>query len=107
MSTRIGVPQAAEKADSVALPCNCQQMRHLLFFCPEKVAISVVSGIISTNLGNTATNTKVVGREKTDTSLQSMPLSRTGEGHFFCSCIYHASYLYMLIIKGIYKYHVK
>jgi hypothetical protein len=52
-------------------------------FCPEKVAIGVISGIITTNLGNTATYTKVVGREKTDTSLQSMPLSKTGEGHFF------------------------
>jgi len=68
---------------SVACSYNHQQMRHLLFFCPEKVAIGVISGIITTNLGNTATYTKVVGREKTDTSLQSMPLSKIGEGHFF------------------------
>ncbi len=68
---------------SVGCNYNHQQMRHLLFFCPEKVAIGVISGIITTNLGNTATYTKVVGREKTDTSLQSMPLSKTGEGHFF------------------------
>jgi hypothetical protein len=52
-------------------------------FCPEKVAIVSVSGIITTNLGKTATYTKVAGREKTDTSLQNMPFSLTGEGHFF------------------------
>jgi hypothetical protein len=52
-------------------------------FCPEKVAIVGVSGIITTTLGKTATSTKVAGREKADTSLQNMPFSRTGEGHFF------------------------
>jgi hypothetical protein len=56
---------------------------HLLFFCPEKLAIFAISGIITTNLGKTATHTKVAGREKTDTSLQNMPFSLTGEGHFF------------------------
>jgi hypothetical protein len=58
-------------------------MTDLLFFCPEKVAIVGVSGIITTNLGKTATRTKVTGRKKTDTSLQNMPFSLTGEGHFF------------------------
>ena len=52
-------------------------------FCPEKVAIVGVSGIITTNLGKTATHTKVAGRENTDTSLQTMPFSLTGEGYFF------------------------
>jgi hypothetical protein len=60
-----------------------QQKRHLLFFCPEKVAIISVSGIITTNLGRTATHTEVIGRVKTDTSLQNMPFSLAGEGHFF------------------------
>jgi len=56
-------------------------------FCPEKVAIIGVSGIIATNLGKSATHTKVAGRKKTDTSLQNMPFSLTGEGHFFCFLI--------------------
>ena len=58
-------------------------MLYLLFFCPEKVAIVRISGIITTNLGKTATRTKVTGRKKTDTSLQNMPFSLTREGHFF------------------------
>jgi len=53
-------------------------------FCPEKLAIVCISGIITTNLGKTATHIKIAGREKTDTSLQNMPFSLTGEGHFFC-----------------------
>jgi hypothetical protein len=32
-----------------------QQMNNLLFFCPKRVAFNAVSGIITTNLGNTAT----------------------------------------------------
>ena len=60
-----------------------QQLRILLFFCPEKVAIGVISGIITTILGITATRTKGAGREKTDTSLQSMPLFLTGGGYIF------------------------
>jgi hypothetical protein len=53
-------------------------------FCPEKVAILMISGIITTNLGKTATLTRIAGRKKTDTSLQNMPFSQIGEGHFFC-----------------------
>ncbi len=68
------------KCDAVM---NCGKKYFLLFFCPEKVAIVVISGIITTNLGKTATLTGVAGREKTDTSLQNMPFSQTGEGHFF------------------------
>ena len=64
-----------------------RQMRDLLFFSPERVAIIGVSGIITTNLGKTATHTEIAGREKTDTSLQNMPFSQTGEGHFFCLLI--------------------
>jgi len=60
-----------------------QAMTGLLFFCPEKVAIVDISGIITTNLGKTATRAKVTGRKKTDTSLQNMPFSLTGGGHFF------------------------
>ena len=55
----------------------------LVVFCPEKVAIFGVSGIITTNLGKTATHTKIAGRENTDTSLQNMPFSLTGGGYFF------------------------
>jgi hypothetical protein len=58
-------------------------MTDLLFFCLERVAIVGISGIITTNLGKTATLTKVTGRKKTDTSLQRLPFSLTGEGHFF------------------------
>ena len=60
-----------------------QQMRDLLFLCPERVAIVSVSGIITTNLGKTATRAKVTGRKKTDTSLQNMPFFLTEEGRFF------------------------
>ena len=60
-----------------------RQMRDLLFFCPERVAIIGVSGIITTNLGKTATHTKVRRAQKTDTSLQNMPFFLTGERHFF------------------------
>ena len=62
-----------------------QKMRSLLFFCPKSLAIVSVSGIITTNLGKTATLTRVTGRKKTDTSLQNMPFSQTGEGYFFWS----------------------
>jgi hypothetical protein len=65
------------------VPNKLQQMRDLLFFCPERVAIIGVSGIITTNLGKTATRTKVTGRKKTDTSLQNMPFFLTEEGYFF------------------------
>jgi len=44
-------------------------------FCPEKLAIIAISGIITTNLGKSATLIKRAGREKTDTSLQNMPFS--------------------------------
>jgi hypothetical protein len=53
------------------------------FFVNKKVAIDRVSGIIATNLGKTATRTKVTGRKNTDTSLQNMPSSLIGGGHFF------------------------
>jgi hypothetical protein len=39
-------------------------MRNMLFFCPEKVAIVGVSGIITTNLGKTATHAKVDRAQK-------------------------------------------
>jgi len=68
---------------NTAIRTQNQWMANLLFFCLEKVAIVGVSGIITTNLGKTATRTKVTGRKKTDTSLQNMPFSLTGEGHFF------------------------
>jgi putative lipase involved disintegration of autophagic bodies len=57
-------------------------------FCPEKLAIVVISGIITTNLGKSATPIKTAGREKTDTSLQNMPFSQTGEGYFFVWCFF-------------------
>jgi len=52
-------------------------------FCPEKLAIIKLSGIITTNLGKTATLAKIAGRKKTDTSLQNMLFSLNGGGHFF------------------------
>jgi hypothetical protein len=47
-----------------------------------------------------ATPTGIAGREKTDTSLQNMPFSLTGEGHFFC--------MYVFVQKGhkIYNYQL-
>ena len=74
-----------EQADNKVIRNNFQRMTDLLFFCLEKVAFIQVSGIITTNLGKTATHIKIAGREKTDTSLQNMPFSLTGEGHFFWS----------------------
>jgi hypothetical protein len=70
-------------ATKPAIRHNYEQMTLLLFFCPEKVAIFGISGIITTNLGKTATHTEIAGRKKTDTSLQNMPFSLTGEGYFF------------------------
>ena len=67
----------------VVIRNKLQQMRDLLFFCPVRVAIIGVSGIITTNLGKTATRTKITGRKKTDTSLQNMPFFLTEEGYFF------------------------
>jgi hypothetical protein len=61
-----------------------ERPKEFVVFCPEKVAINPFSGIITTNLGKTATLSKIAGREKTDTSLQNMPFSETGGGHFFC-----------------------
>jgi hypothetical protein len=71
------------KMVSNASSCKYAQKRHLLFLSPKKVAINSISGIITTNLGRTATHTEVIGRVKTDTSLQNMPFSLAGEGHFF------------------------
>jgi len=73
----------SEQAINVAVRNKHRQMTDLLFFCPEKVAIVDISGIITTNLGKTATRTRITGRKKTDTSLQKLPFSLTGEGHFF------------------------
>ncbi|NOR20370.1 MAG: hypothetical protein GQ538_09825 [Xanthomonadales bacterium] len=65
-------------------------------FCPERLAIVLLSGIITTNLGKTATLTGIAGREKTDTSLQNMPFFLTEEGHFFylvlCRCKIYKRY---------------
>ena len=73
----------------------------LLFFCIKKVAIAPFSGIITTNLGKTATPIKIAGREKTDTSLQNMPFSRTGEGHFFWPGFFVRKPLILLINQSI------
>jgi len=77
------MPGVSKQAINVAFRNKNRQIADLLFFCPEKVAIVGISGIITTNLGKTATRTKIIGRKKTDTSLQKLPFSLTGEGHFF------------------------
>ncbi len=58
-------------------------MQHLLFFTQKTLAFFYFSGIITTNLGKTATHTEIAGRKKTDTSLQNMPSSVAGGGYFF------------------------
>ncbi|MCW8925497.1 MAG: hypothetical protein OQJ84_04510 [Xanthomonadales bacterium] len=80
-----------------ASAARMEQGKYLLFFCPEKVAFIQVSGIITTNLGKTATPIKIAGREKTDTSLQNMPFSQTGEGHFLWSTKFNKT-----TIKNVY-----
>ena len=82
--------------------CRLSKKRHLLFFCWEKVAIICISGIITTNLGKTATRIKIAGREKTDTSLQNMPFSRPGEGHFFLHVGFPGLVLYLSIFSNRY-----
>ena len=77
------MPGDNNSVSNMAIRKKNQQMMDLLFFCLERVAIVGISGIITTNLGKTATRTKVTGRKKTDTSLQRLPFSLTGEGHFF------------------------
>jgi hypothetical protein len=78
------MPGVTEQAINVAIRNKNRQIADLLFFCPERLAIVGISGIITTNLGKTATRTRITGRKKTDTSLQKLPFSPTGEGHFFC-----------------------
>ena len=63
--------------------------RDLLFLAQKVLAFFKISGIITTNLGKTATQAKIAGREKTDTSLQNIPFSLTGEGYFFVRSIYN------------------
>jgi tRNA U55 pseudouridine synthase TruB len=57
--------------------------KRFVVFCPEKVAIRSISGIITTDLGKTATHAEVRRAQKTDTSLQNMPFFLTEERHFF------------------------
>jgi len=83
MGDEIDMSNVIWQAVNTTISRKNQQMVDLLFFCPEKVAIIGVSGIITTNLGKTATRTKVTGRKKTDTSLQNMLFSLTGGEHFF------------------------
>lgn len=47
-----------------------------------------ISGIITTILGKTATNSKVAGREKRVHHSKSLPLPFIGEGLFFACPIY-------------------
>ena len=77
------MPCVTNYVTDVVIRNKNQEITGLLFFCPERVAIVGVSGIITTNLGKTATRTKVTGRKKTDTSLQNMPFFLTEEGYFF------------------------
>jgi hypothetical protein len=90
-------PEAVESFAVGQLPVR-RQAKILLFFCVKKVAIAPVSGIITTNLGKTATPIKIAGREKTDTSLQNMPFSRTGEGHFLCPALF--TWLILIFYKN-------
>jgi len=76
-------------------------MTDLLFFCPEKVAIVDISGIITTNLGKAATRTRITGRKKTNTSLQNMPFSLTGEGHFLWSQHFPVYLFYVFYIQRL------
>jgi hypothetical protein len=39
-------------------------IRRFVVFCPEKVAISAISGIITTNLGKTATHAEIRRAQK-------------------------------------------
>ncbi len=48
-------------------------IKHLLFFVQKKFAIVLISGIITTNLGKTATHTKSAGRKKMDTHSKICP----------------------------------
>jgi hypothetical protein len=48
------------------------------------LAFSCISGIITTNLGKTATFFKVAGREIRIHHSKSLPLLLTGERLFFC-----------------------
>ena len=77
------MPSVSQQAINVACRNKNGRIADLLFLCPEKVAIVGISGIITTNLGKSATRTRITGRKKTDTSLQRLPFSLTGEGHFF------------------------
>ena len=79
----MSMPDDIEADFATSIRGKGQRIKDLLFFCPETLAIVAMSGIITTNLGKTATRARITGRKKTDTSLQKLPFSLTGEGHFF------------------------
>jgi len=57
--------------------------RHLLFFCPEGVAIVNISGIITTNLGESATHAKVRRARKDGYITPKYAFPLTGGRYFF------------------------
>jgi hypothetical protein len=59
-------------------------MTLLLFFCPEKVAIFGISGIITTNLGKTATHTEIAERKKDGYITPKYAPLPNRRGVFFC-----------------------
>jgi hypothetical protein len=66
-----------------------------------KLALIAFSGIITTILGKTATNTKGAGRDKRVHHSKSLPLPITGEGLFF-SLRFHSYYSYKMHINQSY-----
>jgi len=59
--------------------------KRFVVFCPEKVAISVISGIITTNLGKTATPAKVRRARKDGYITPKYALLPNRRGAFFYS----------------------
>ena len=59
-----GMRNVSEITVSTTIWGPYHQMRHMLFFCPEKVAIVGVSGIITTDLGNVATHPGLQGARR-------------------------------------------
>ena len=81
-----------KQLDYLIIPDMVHQLAGLLFFCPIRVAIADVSGIITTNLGKTATRTKVTGRKKDGYITPKYALLPNRRRAFFWAVIFPMSF---------------
>ncbi len=80
MKAESGMFRDAENTIDTVSGLVCEKKRHLLFFVQKRLQLFRLVVLLQPILVSLQ---HCQGREKTDTSLQSMPFSLTGEGHFF------------------------